>query len=315
MHRNAKLTPLGRVEMIRQLEDTGCSARAVATARGVHEKTVRKWRRRAQEEGSDFRLLDRSSRPRRQPRHTTAKLEAKIVALRRRYLTYSQITGLLPVSRATLSRVLRRHHLNRLEYLQPVAAVVRYERAKPGELLHLDIKKLGRFRRPGVRGTGNRADRSEGAGVQSVHVAIDDHTRLGFACVHTDEKIPCVIAALRTSLRFFAHHGIKVKSILTDNGSSYRSKLFATACQKLRLKHLFTRPYRPQTNGKAERFIQTLTREWAYGCCFKNSDQRTHYLPYYLHDYNWHRPHTSLNRLPPTSRLPLTADNLLSLHS
>ena len=315
MHRNAKLTPLGRVEMIHQLEHTGCTARAVATARAVDEKTVRKWRRRALEEGLGHRLLDRSSRPHHQPRHTSAKLEAKIIALRRRFMTYAQIEGLLPVSRATICRVLRRHHLNRLQYLEPVAPVVRYERAKPGELLHLDIKKLGRFRRPGVRGTGNRADRSEGAGVQSVHVAIDDHSRLAFACVYADEKIPSVIAALRSALVFFLRHGIKIKSILTDNGSSYRSKLFAEACAKLHLKHLFTRPYRPQTNGKAERFIQTLTREWAYGCCFQNSDQRTHYLPFYLHDYNWHRPHTSLNRLPPTSRLPFTADNLLSLHS
>jgi len=301
--------------MIYDVWHQGLTLRAAAAARSVSEKTARKWHRRAREEGLGPRLYDHSCEPKRQPNRTPPAVERRIVELRYRRFTYAQIVMQTGVSRATVSRVLRRHHLNRLAYLEPKPPVQRYERATPGELLHLDIKKLGRFVRPGVRGTGNRADRSEGAGVESVHVAIDDHSRLGFACVKPDEKIPNVVAALREAVAFFARYHVPIRAILTDNGVCYRSHAFAAVCHELGLAHHFTRPYRPQTNGKAERFIQTLTREWAYGCCFRNSAQRARYLPLYIHDYNWHRPHTSLNRLPPVSRLLLYADNLLSLHS
>ena len=315
MHPNARLTPLGRALMIYEVMHHGLTLRAAAAARSVSEKTARKWNRRAREEGLGPRLYDHSCEPKRQPRRTPPGLERRIVALRHRRFTYVQIVMHTGVSRATVSRVLGRHHLNRLCYLEPKPPVVRYERATPGELLHLDIKKFGRFVRPGVRGTGNRADRSEGAGVEAVHVAIDDHSRLGFACVKPNEKIPHVVAALHEAVAFFARHRVPIREVLTDNGVSYRSHAFAAACRELGLVHRRTRPYRPQTNGKAERFIQTLTREWAYGCCFRSSAQRAQYLPLYLHDYNWHRPHTALNQNPPVSRLALSADNLLSLHS
>jgi transposase InsO family protein len=302
--------------MVRLVLDEGLTPRAAAAARGVSEKTVRRWVRRAQEEGRPDRLGDHSSVPLRQPRKTSAALEAAIERLRRQRRTYAQILMAVPVSKATVSRVLRRLGLNRLKSLDPAPApAVRYERAAPGELIHLDIKKLGRFVRPGVRGTGNRADRSEGAGVEALHVAIDDHSRTAYACVHPDEKIPSVVHALHQTVSFYAFHGVRVREVLTDRGVSYRSHLFAATCRQLGIKHRFTRPYRPQTNGKAERFIQTLTREWAYARCYQSSQQRNGFLAPYIFDYNWHRPHSSLNLKPPVSRLPLYADNVSSLNS
>lgn len=316
MHANAKLTPLTRAQMIFTLTSLGLSARATATAYGVCEKTVRRWLARARAAGFPPRLQDRSSTPLRQPRKTSPKLETRILALRRDRRSYAQIIMVLPVSKATLSRVLRRHGLHRLAALEPPKPpVIRYERDTPGELLHLDIKKLGRFARPGVRATGDRTVRNPGAGVESLHVAIDDHSRLAFACLLPDEKIPSALDALRQAISFYAAHGIRIQRLLTDRGSTYRSKLFATTCQTLGIKHRFTRPYRPQTNGKAERFIQTITREWAYARPYKSSDHRASFLHYYLHDYNFHRPHSALNSLPPGSRLPQTADNVSRYNS
>jgi len=287
------------------------SLRASAAAFGVCEKTVRRWLVRATEQGSPPRLEDRSSTPQRQPRKTSSELEAQILALRMERRSYAQIRMVLPVSKATLSRVLRRHGLHRLASLEPPKPpILRYERELPGELLHLDIKKLGRFEKPGVRATGDRAHRNPGAGVESLHVAIDDHSRLAFACLHPDEKIPSALDALRQAVAFYQDHGIQIARLLTDRGSTYRSKLFAATCQELGLKHRFTRPYRPQTNGKAERFIQTITREWAYARSYDSSDHRATFLPHYLHDYNFHRPHSALNYLPPSSRLPESADNV-----
>ena len=316
MHANARLTPLMRAEMIAHLTSHNLSLRAVGAAYHVSERTVRRWLRRARQAGFPPQLQDRPSVPLHQPRKTSPRLEAHILALRRERRTYAQILTLLPVSKATLSRVLRRHQLQRLAALEPPKPpALRYERAHPGELLHLDIKKLGRFQRPGVRATGDRTARNPGAGVESLHVAMDDHSRLAFACLLPDEKIPALLDALHQAVAFYKLHGIKIQRILTDRGSSYRSKDFATACQKLRLTHLFTRPYRPQTNGKAERFIQTITREWAYARPYKSSDHRATFLPHYLFDYNYHRPHSSLFNLPPISRLPKSADNVLRINS
>jgi transposase InsO family protein len=316
MHANATLTPLMRAKMVRQHAASGRSLRASAAAFGVSEKTVRKWLQRAQLSGSPQRLEDRSSRPLRQPRKTPPQLEAQILSFRRQRRSYAQILMVLPISKASLSRILQRHGLNRLAALDPPKPpVVRYERAAPGELLHLDIKKLGRFHQPGVRATGDRSHRNPGAGVESLHVAIDDHSRLAFACLFPNEKTPSVLAALQQALAFYQAHGITIQAVLTDRGSSYRSKLFAAACLQLGLRHLFTRPYRPQTNGKAERFIQTITREWAYARPYDSSDHRATFLPLYLHDYNFHRPHSALRSLPPSSRLPKTADNLLRYNS
>jgi len=317
MHANAILTPLMRAKMIAQLLSSGASLRATAAAFHVCEKTVRRWLARARALGFPARLQDHSSRPRRQPRTTSAELQAHILELRRARRTYAQIRTVLPrVSMATLSRILRRHALHRLRNLEPPKPPpIRYEHPHPGDLLHLDIKKLGRFAKPGVRATGDRTHRNPGAGVESLHVAIDDHSRLGFACLLPDEKTPSVLAALRQAITFYKEHGIPIHRVLTDRGSTYRSKLFAHTCRELGLKHSFTKPYRPQTNGKAERFIQTLTREWAYARSYDSSDERATYLPLFLHDYNFHRPHSALHLLPPASRLPLTADNLLTINS
>ena len=316
MHANATLTPLMRAKMIAHLTTHGLSLRATATAFGVCEKTVRRWLARAQQAGFPPRLPDRSSVPLRQPRKTSAELESRILALRRQRRSYAQIRMLLPVSKATLSRVLRRHGLHRLASLEPPKPPPqRYEREFPGDLLHLDIKKLGRFSRPGVRATGDRTVRNPGAGTESLHVAIDDHSRLAFASLFPDEKTPSVLAALHQTLAFYSDHGVHIQRILTDRGATYRSKLFAAACAQLGIRHLFTRPYRPQTNGKAERFIQTITREWAYARSYDSSLHRATFLPHFLHDYNFHRPHSALRSLTPSSRLPKTADNVSRYNS
>jgi transposase InsO family protein len=305
-----------RAQLVLFHQTTGLSLRRTAAAFAVSEKTVRKWLKRAQADSFPARLPDRSSRPHHQPRKTSPQLEAQVLTLRRQRRSYAQILMVLPISKASLSRILQRHGLNRLASLDPPKPpVVRYERALPGELLHLDIKKLGRFLQPGVRATGDRSHRNPGAGVESLHVAIDDHSRFAFASLFPNEKIPSVLAALQQALAFYSAHGITIRAVLTDRGSSYRSKLFAAACHQLGLKHLFTKPYRPQTNGKAERFIQTITREWAYARSYDSSDHRASFLPLYLHDYNFHRPHSALLSKPPASRLPKTADNVSRYNS
>jgi transposase InsO family protein len=315
MHANARLTPLMRAEMVAYFATHNLSQRAVAAAYHVTQKTLRRWLKRAQDADFPSQLHDRSSIPHRQPRRTKSKLEAHIVALRRQRRSYAQILTMVKVSKATISRILRRHGLHSLAALQPRPAIVRYEHAHPGELLHLDIKKLGRFSRPGVRATGDRTVRNPGAGVESLHVAVDDHSRLAFACLLPDEKILSVLNAFRQAIDFYALHNIKIQRVLTDRGSSYRSKDFAAACRNLGIKHSFTKPYRPQTNGKAERFIQTITREWAYARTYRSSNHRATYLPHFLFDYNYHRPHSALNSLPPSSRLAISADNLLTINS
>ena len=316
MHANAKLTPLMRAKLVQFHRASGNSLRRTAAAFAVSEKTVRKWLNRAATAKFPARLEDHSSVPLQQPRKTSPHLEAQILALRQQRRSYAQILMVLPISKASLSRILQRHGLNRLRALDPPKPpVVRYERASPGELLHLDIKKLGRFHQPGVRATGDRSHRNPGAGVESLHVAIDDHSRLAFACLFPDEKTPSVLAALQQAVAFYQAHGITIQRVLTDRGSTYRSKLFAQACLQLGLQHRFTRPYRPQTNGKAERFIQTITREWAYARPYDSSDHRAAFLQPYLHDYNFHRPHSALNYKSPASRLPKTADNVSRYNS
>lgn len=246
---NAPLTPLGRAQTVHSVISQGLTLRAAAAARGVSEKSVRRWVKYSIEQNHPARLYERSFVPLRQPKKTTRALEKQVIKLRRKRMSYTQITMLVPVCRSTIFRILKRHRLSRLKQLDPAPTpIIRYEREKPGEIIHLDIKKLGRFTKPGVRGTGNRADRNEGAGNESLHVAIDDHSRLGCACLFKDETIPSVIAAL-TKCSLFTHQ-IKVTGVMTDNGSSYRSHLFVHACTKLGIRHRFTRPYRSQTNGK-----------------------------------------------------------------
>ena len=277
-------------------------------------KTVAKWVKRFRAGGVDG-LRDRSSQPHSSPSQTPPAARTAIETLRWQRRTGKQIAAEVGVSPATVSRILRRLGLSRIRDLQPVEPVRRYEREQPGELIHIDIKKLGRFVRPGHRITGDRQKgESRGAGHEFVHVAIDDASRLAFSKIRRDQKKESAIAFLEDAVTYYRSLGIKITGIMTDNGSCYRAKAFARACSKLGLKHIFTRPYRPQTNGKAERFIQTVLREWAYARAYVTSDQRAKNLPVWLHHYNWHRPHGSLHARPPISRLGLPMDDLLRFH-
>lgn len=314
IHENAKLTPQGRERIVR-LVQSGQTPEAAAQAAGVCPRTARKWIDRYRREGVKG-LKDRSSRPHRLRCPTPPAVIEQIEALRRQRMTGKQIASKIGVSAATVSRVLQRLGLSKLKALEPAVPVRRYEREHPGELIHIDIKKLGRFVRPGHRITGDRQKgESRGAGHEFVHVAIDDASRLAFSQIRRDQRKESAIAFLNQAVSYYRSLGIKVTGIMTDNGSCYRAKAFARACSKLGLKHIFTRPYRPQTNGKAERFIQTALREWAYARAYDTSDQRATVLPIWLHQYNWHRPHGSLQAKPPISRLGLPENDLLRFHS
>jgi transposase InsO family protein len=241
---------------------------------------------------------------------------ARICELRRQRWTGKQIAAEVGVSPATVSRVLKRQGLSKLDSLEPAVPVRRYEREHPGELVHIDIKKLGRFERVGHRITGDRRyGETRGAGWEFVHVAIDDASRLAFSQILPDERKQSAIAFLKALIAYYASLGVNVTRVMTDNGSCYRSKEFRDACRDLGLRHIRTRPYTPRTNGKAERFIQTALREWAYAQAYPTSERRAAELPVWLHRYNWHRPHGSLKSNPPISRLGLARDNLLRLHS
>jgi transposase InsO family protein len=241
----------------------------------------------------------------------------RVEALRRQRHTGEQIAAEVGVSAATISRILKRLGLNRLSALEPAEPIRRYERATPGEIVHIDIKKLGKFNRIGHRVTGERTgqSKSRGIGWEYVHLAIDDHSRLAYSEILPDEKRGSCLRFLFNALRFFRSLGVKVERIMTDNGSSFRSRRYAKALRRLRIKHLRTKPYTPKTNGKAERFVQTSLREWAYARAYDTSQQRAAELPIWLHRYNWHRPHGSIGAKPPISRLGLSLDNLLRLHS
>jgi transposase InsO family protein len=314
IHKNARLTPHSRAELARRVLQEGQSQKVVAAAFGVCERTVRKWVRRFQVEG-ETGLADRTSRPRRLYRPTPDATVKRIEDLRRQRWTGAQIAAEVGVSPATVSRVLQRLSLNRLKALDPAEPVRRYEREHPGELLHIDIKKLGRFAKAGHRVTGDRRARTRDSGWEFVHVCIDDASRVAYVEIKPDERKESAVAFLTAVVAYYRRLGIRIERIMTDNGSCYRSKAFRKACKRLGLKHIFTKPYTPKTNGKAERFIQTALREWAYATAFDNSEQRALQLPRWLHRYNWHRPHGSLNANTPISRLGLSEDNLLRLHT
>jgi transposase InsO family protein len=315
IHSKAKLTPQSRAEMIHRIVQLGRPVAEVAAGFGVSERTAYKWLARFRSAGLQG-LNDRSSRPSCSPRTTHRLRVARVVALRRRKLPGFQIARAAKLSKATVSRLLRRHGLQRLSALEPPPVIRRYERALPGELIHFDIKKLARIERTGHRITGDRQrDHVRGAGWEYLHIAIDDHSRLAFAQLHPDETTASALAFLHDALAFFASLGVTVQRLYSDNGPAYRSRAMATEVARLGLKQRFTRPYTPRTNGKAERFIQTSLREWAYAHAYSHSDQRSQRLPSFLHNYNWHRPHHSLNLLAPISRLRQPLNNLLSLHS
>ena len=314
VHKNARLTPLSRAELVRRVKAEGQTPRSVATAFGVTAKTVCKWLARFEAEGPEG-LVDRSSRPHCLHRPTPVFIAEQIEGLRRQRWTGKQIAATVGVSPATVSRILRRLGLNRIRDLEPAEPVRRYERDHPGELIHNDIKKLGRFERVGHRITGDRQSNSRGAGWEFVHVCIDDASRVAFSQILPDEKKGSAVAFLKAAVADYQSLGVTVARVMTDNGSCYKSFDFRDACRQLGLRHIRTRPYTPKTNGKAERFIQTALREWAYAQAYPTSDRRAEELPVWLHRYNWHRPHGSLKSKPPISRLALAEDNLLRLHS
>jgi transposase InsO family protein len=316
IHKNARLTPHSRGELVRRVLVEGHTRNAVAMAFGVCPKTVGKWVERFQAE-AEAGLQDRSSRPHRLRCPTPKDSVERIERLRRERRPAAHIAKEVGVSPATVSRVLSRLGLNKLEALDPPVPVRRYERETPGELIHIDIKKLGRFETVGHRITGVRSEhgRTRGAGWEFVHVCIDDASRIAFSQIKPDEKKRSAVAFLKAAIAYYKSLGVSVARVMTDNGSCYKSKAFALACKHLELKHIRTKPYTPKTNGKAERFIQTALREWAYAQAYPTSDHRAEQLPIWLHRYNWHRPHSSLKYKPPISRLSLAEDNLLRLHS
>jgi transposase InsO family protein len=319
-HKNAPLTPKGREAMVRSVVEGGLSKAAAARQFNTTVKTVGKWVERFEEEGVEG-LRDRSSRPLSSPSQTPHATCAAVEALRRQRYSGKQIAAELAISPATVSRILRRRGLNRLSALEPAEPVRRYERQRPGELIHIDIKKLGKFNAIGHRITGDRRGQSnarargEGPGWEYVHVCIDDHSRIAFAKVMPNEKKGSAIAFLKAALAYYAGLGIKVERVMTDNGPCYKSFAFRAACKRLDLRHIRTKPYTPKTNGKVERFIQTSLREWAYAQAYENSRQRQHLLPTWLHRYNWHRPHAGIGDKTPISRLGLTENNVLRFHS
>jgi transposase InsO family protein len=318
-HKNAPMTPKGREAMVRSVIENGLSKAAAARQFNTTPKTVAKWVNRFRAEGVDG-LRDRSSRPHSLPSQTPLATSAAIEALRRQRHTAKQIATEVDVSPATVSRILCRLGLNRIRDLEPAEPVRRYERERPGEMIHIDIKKLGRINGVGHRITGDRRgqsnlrSRGRGSGWEYVHVCIDDHSRVAFAQLMPNERKHSAVSFLKAAVAYYASLGITVERVMTDNGSCYKSFAFGRACKRLSLKHIRTRPYTPKTNGKAERFIQTSLREWAYARAYQHSSQRRDQLAGWLHCYNWHRPHTGIGAKTPISRLGLTGNNLLRLH-
>lgn len=311
MHKNAGLTPRGREVLVGRLQ-TGQRVAEVAQATGLSETKVRTWWCR-------FRygdgLHDRSSRPYSSPRAITAGQRAQIEALRRQRRCGRRIAHTLGLSAATVSRVLRRAGGSRWRELKPQAPVVRYERQAPGELVHLDTKRLGRIGDPGHRVTGQRLHRRRGIGWAFAPMAIDDHSRTSLVTMAEDERQDSAVAFLEQVVAHDRACGIQVQRVMTDNGSAYPSKAFAAASRRLGVRHLRTRPYTPRTNGKAERFIQTFLREWVYATSYATSQQRREALQDWLHHYNGHRPHNALGGRPPITRLALGQNNLSKLDS
>ena len=327
-HANAKLGPKGRLVICRRVIEQGWSLTEAAEAAGVSERTAGKWVRRFRSEGESG-LLDRSSAPRRVHNATPTERVQAITALRRLRLTGPEIAETLDMATSTVSAVLKRIGLGKLSRLEPEEPIRRYEKQRPGELIHIDVKKLGRI----VGGAGHRVvgrqsqrrnpRRTDGSGVrrlqvgwECVHVCIDDATRLAYVEVLPDEQAPTAIAFLERAISFYRTHGIEVERLMTDNGPAYRSAAHALACRALGIKHLRTRPYRPQTNGKAERFIRTMLREWAYAAVYGSSPDRAAALSGWLERYNFRRRHGALGHRPPIARLQeLTGNNVAGIYT
>jgi len=301
LHANARLSVEGRRLLCRRVRELNWKVADAAFAGGISERRAYEWLARFD---AGETLTDRSSRPKSSPKKTPASVEAAIVRLRTLRKTASTIAAILQMAVSTVCAVLARVGLNRLSKLEPVEPANRYCRRHPGELIHLDIKTLGRFRRPGKRALGHGADRrSRKAGWEAVHVAVDDATRLSYVEVLPDQTAATTVGFLHRAIAWFARHGVIVQEVMTDNGSAYVSRLWAATCAEAGLVHIRTRPYRPRTNGKAERFIQTLLREWAYAATYRDSDHRRAVLPEWVRYYNTQRPHGSLGHKAPMTVL------------
>jgi transposase InsO family protein len=305
LHPNAKTTPYARELLVGRVLRLGWAVEDAAQAAGISGRTAYRWLRRYRD-GGRAALADRPSAPLRVPHRTPQRRVQEIERLRRRHKTGLEIAQRLRMPRSTVAAVLKRLGLERLSKLTPKPEPVRYEKDLPGELLHLDTKKLGKIRGVGHRIHGDRRRRQRGIGWEVVHVALDDHSRWGFAEVLEDERGETAAGFLRRVVRDLRRRGIRVEAVLTDNGSCFVSHAFNEACRELGVRHRYTRPYRPQTNGKAERFIQTLLREWAYARPYRTSNQRKRTLPKWLRRYNGSRPHSALGYLPPRVRLRRT---------
>jgi len=315
LHANARTCPHSRRLAIDRVEREGWTLAAAAEAAGVSVRTVSKWRRRYREEGEQG-LFDRCSAPGSVPLRTDELRVAVIAGLRRLRMTGAEIAETLAMPASTVSGILTRIGLGKLWRLEPLEPPNRYEKHRPGELVHVDVKKLGRIGRPGHRVNGDRRTRSRGIGWEYVHVAIDDATRLVYVEVREDERAATAVGFLRRAIAHFAAFGIRVERLMTDNGNAYRSAVHALACKTLGIKHQRTRPYRPRTNGKAERFIRTMLGGWAYAAIYRDSDERRRALTGWLDFYNHRRPHRSLGRQAPIERLhTLNRNNVLGSYT
>jgi len=312
LHKHARLTPRGRALLVQRVIEHGLRVEEAAQASGVSVRTAYKWLKRFREEGVAG-LQDRSSRPHHCPHATPAAKVAELVSRRRQRHTYRQIAHELRVAPSTTGRLLKRAGLNRLSELEPARPANRFEYPRPGDLLHLDIKNLGRIGSPGHRVTGDRTRRHRGIGWDFVHLAIDDHSRVAFGTIEPDERGNSAGRALLQALRYYRSLGVHFQRVMTDNGACYLSRTFQRLLRRLGLRHIRTRPYTPRTNGKAERLVQTTLREWAYACAYDSSSQRAQAFPRWLHHYNWHRPHAAVGYRPPITRLPL--NNVVGLHT
>jgi transposase InsO family protein len=308
LHGNARLTPGQRRLLCQRIDEERWTVADAADAAGISERRAYEWLRRWRD--GDRVLEDRSSAPKRVANRTSARIVAVIERLRRLRMTSTAIAAKLEMAVSTVGAVLSRIGLHRLSRLEPLEPPNRYCRRHPGELIHIDVKKLGRFRRPGHRVTGRTAagaTAQTGAGWECCHVAVDDTSRVAYVEILPDQTAKTTVGFLERAIDWFAARGVTVQRIMTDNGPNYRSKLHARTMTRLGIKHLFTRPYRPRTNGKAERFIQTLLREWAYAAVYRTSEHRARALPPWLNFYNHRRPHGALGHQAPTSRLTAAA--------
>lgn len=308
-HKHARLTRAGRALLVDRVLREEWTVAAAAQAAGVSRRTAYKWLQRFKTEGLTG-LLDRSSRPHRSPKACSAEQVRQFEQRRRERLPLWRIARDAGCSLATVARYVARLGLSRLSSLQPVEPIRRYERERPGELLHIDTKRLGRIEGIGHRITGDRTlNRRRGKGWEAVHLAIDDHSRVSFARLLADETTASCVQFLREAVAFYAGLGVRIERVMTDNGTGYKN-IFKAACDELGIRHIKTRPYTPKTNGKAERFVQTSLREWAYVKPYDSSAQRQAALQPFIDGYNWSRPHSALNHQPPISRIPAVNDVL-----